>query len=51
MITKNITKFIVAIALTLAVTFGSGIVAEEIGVSVTPTVHACVSSGTSGGGC
>lgn len=52
MITKNITKIIVAVALTLAVTFGSGVVTEEIGLDVTSSVYAgpCTSGGN-GGGC
>lgn len=51
MISKNITKIIVAVALTLAVTFGSGVVADEIGFDVTPSVYAGQCSSTSGGGC
>lgn len=48
--TKNIKKLIVAVALTLAVTLGSGIVAEQIGLDVVPSVYAGPCS-TSGGGC
>ncbi|MEM7128020.1 MAG: hypothetical protein AAF702_16920 [Chloroflexota bacterium] len=50
MISKNITKIVVAVALTLAVTLGSGVVADEIGFEITPSVSAC-SGGTTGGGC
>ena len=53
--TKNITKFVVAVALTLAVTLGSGIAAEQFGYSVTPTAQAgpsfCPQTGSGGGGC
>ncbi|MBV7333013.1 hypothetical protein KFU94_33250 [Chloroflexi bacterium TSY] len=50
MISNNIQKLIVAVALTLALTVGSGVVAEEMGLEVAPQVFAC-SSGTTGGGC
>lgn len=50
MITKNLTKLMIAVALTLAVTLGSGIAAEEMGMSITPVVYACNASG-GGGGC
>ncbi|MEM7129818.1 MAG: hypothetical protein AAF702_26025 [Chloroflexota bacterium] len=50
MTTKNLAKFIVAVVLTLSVALGSGIVAEEIGVSVTPSLYACTGHG-GGGGC
>ena len=43
------TKFTVAVALTLAVTFGIGVVAEEIGLDITHSVYAG-NCGTSGGG-
>ena len=49
MITKNLTKLMIAVALTLAVTLGSGIAAEEMGISITPVVSACGHAG--GGGC
>lgn len=51
MITKNMIKVVVAVALTLAVTFGSGVVEQEIELDVTPSVYAgpCTTSG--GGGC
>ena len=52
MTTNNITKIIVAVALTLAVTFGSGIVEQEIGLDITQSVYAGDNCGTSsGGGC
>lgn len=50
MITKNITKLLFAILLTLFLTIGSGIVANQIGLSITPSAYACTGSG-SGGGC
>lgn len=45
----TITKFVLAVAFTLALTFGIGIVGEQIGFNMTPTANAC--SHTSGGGC
>lgn len=49
MMTKNIAKVAVAVALTLAMTFGGGVVEQEIGLDVTPSVYAG-NCGTSGGG-
>ncbi|MBV7330649.1 hypothetical protein KFU94_20870 [Chloroflexi bacterium TSY] len=49
--TKNIIKLFVAVALTLSVTFGSGVVADEIGLNATPSVSASSCSSNSGGGC
>ena len=51
MITRNMTKFVVAVALTLAITFGSGIVADELGLPTNSHVYACIHTGGSGGGC
>lgn len=51
MITKNITKLMIAVALTLAVTFGSGFVEQEIGLDITPSVYAGDCSSNGGGGC
>ena len=50
MFKKNVVKLIVAVALTLAVTVGSGVVAEQVGLSVVPQAHACVDQGSTGGG-
>ena len=47
---KQIAKIVVAVALTLAVTVGSGVVAEQVGFSVVSQAHACVSQGAGGGG-
>ena len=49
MITKNIAKLIVAVTLTIAMFTGTGVVAEQIGLSLTSVVQACTSAG--GGGC
>ena len=46
---QRITQVIVGLALLLAVLTGSGIVADSLGLLVTPTVHAC--GGGSGGEC
>ena len=48
-IKKNIAKFVVAVALTIATIAGSGVVAEQVGLDFTPGVHACSNGG--GGGC
>ncbi len=48
--TKQMTKLFFVVLLTLAATVGSGILAEQIGLSLTPAVYACSGSG-SGGGC
>ena len=48
-IKKNIAKFVVAVALTIATMIGSGVVAEQVGLDVTPSVYAC--GGANGGGC
>jgi hypothetical protein len=52
MIRKNLTKVVIAVALTLAVTLGSGVVGEQFGVELVPSVQAgkCSTSG-GGGGC
>lgn len=42
-------KLVLAVAFTLALTFGIGIVGDQIGFNVTPTANAC--SHTGGGGC
>ena len=49
MTTKNIKKLVVAVALTLAVAIGSGVVSEQAGLAITPSVQAC--GAQSGGGC
>lgn len=48
MIIKHIIKLFFSALLALFVTFGSGIVAAQIGFDMTPAVSAC--SGTGGGG-
>lgn len=47
---KNISKFVIAVALTLAVAIGSGVVGEQAGLAITPSVFAGDCSGTGGGG-
>ncbi|MEZ4677804.1 MAG: hypothetical protein R2932_26670 [Caldilineaceae bacterium] len=47
---KNIAKFVIAVALTLAVTFGSMALDVEVGLLNIPAVHACGNAG-GGGGC
>ncbi len=45
----NMKKLVLAVAFTLALAFGTGIVGEQFGFSITQTAHAC--SGSNGGGC
>lgn len=46
---KKITKLFFIALLALFATFGSGVVAEQIGLPLTPALYACGNSG--GGGC
>ncbi|MEM7126442.1 MAG: hypothetical protein AAF702_08965 [Chloroflexota bacterium] len=50
---KNLKKVVVAVALTLAVTFSAGVWEDVTGWSVVPSAEAsCVGSGShTGGGC
>ena len=47
---NKITKFMLAAALTIVMTLGSGVVAEEMGFSASPAVYACGNT-SAGGGC
>ena len=51
-VAHNAAKIVIAVALTLAVTVGSGMVGEQVGLDVIPSVYAgdCTGS-SSGGGC
>jgi len=51
MLKNRIIAAIVGLALLVAVTGSSGIVADSLGLVVTSQAHACQNSGTSGGGC
>ena len=51
MFTKNIARFVVAVALTIATIAGSGVVAEQVGLDVGPSVYASQCSTGGGGGC
>jgi len=51
MLRKRIIAVIVGIALMIAVTGVSGIVADSLGLSMTPPVSACDQGAGSGGGC
>lgn len=46
---KFLYKTLLALVLTLAVIFGSGVVMEKTGVALVPSAYACGAS--SGGGC
>ncbi len=50
MLKKRIFTAIAAIALMIAVTGASGVVADQLGFEMTPQAHACGSAG-SGGSC
>jgi hypothetical protein len=49
MFKKRLIAIITALALTVAVAGASGVVADSMGLSVTPQAHAC--GGNNGGGC
>ena len=51
MIRHTLIKVLFVLLLTIASTVGAGVVAEEMGMSVTPQVYACGSGGHNGGGC
>jgi len=49
MFKKRLIAIITALVLAVAIAGASGVVADSIGLSVTPQAHAC--GGNSGGGC
>ena len=54
MSTKTLQKVMLAVALTLAVAFGTGLGDKMFGLSMTPSAYACGGPGMtsgSGGGC
>jgi hypothetical protein len=51
MLKQRLIKVVVGLALLAAVAGSSGVVADSLGLSVTPQVHACNNVGSSGGGC
>lgn len=51
MLKKRLIAVAAGLALLLAVTGSSGIVADALGLSVTPQAHACNSPSSGGGGC
>lgn len=51
MLKKRILSVITGLALLAAVAGSTGIVADSLGLAVTPHVSACNSSGSAGGGC
>lgn len=51
MLKQRLIKFVVALALLAAAAGSTGIVADGLGVAITPVVHACSTSSSSGGGC
>ena len=50
MLKKRIYTIITAVALMIAVTGASGVVADQLGFEMTPAAHAC-SGGSGGGSC
>jgi hypothetical protein len=51
MLKKRIIAVVAGLALLAAIAGSAGIVADEMGLAVTSSAHACVASGSSGGGC
>ena len=51
MLKQRIFRIIVGLALLAIVAGSSGIVADSLGLAVTPQTHACQNGGSSGGGC
>ena len=51
MLKKQIISVVAGLALLVAVTGSTGIMADTFGLSVTPQAHACSSENGSGGGC
>ncbi|MEZ4869541.1 MAG: hypothetical protein R3C14_49915 [Caldilineaceae bacterium] len=49
--TKQITQLFFVIIVALAATFGSGIVAEQVGLDGAPSVYACSHTNGSSGNC
>lgn len=50
MLKKKLFAVLLGIAILVAASGGGGILADAVGLDLTPTVNACVSSGSSGGG-
>lgn len=48
---KQIIYWIIAATLLVAMTGGVGIVADQLGLSLTASAYACPASGGGGGGC
>ncbi len=48
---KNIVKVFVTLSLLVALTGGTGVVADAFGLNLMGQAHACNSQGSSGGGC
>ena len=51
MLKNYVAKIVIGFAFVVALTTGGGIVAEEMGMTITSEAHACESPGSSGGGC
>lgn len=51
MLKQRIFKFVVRLALLAAIAGSAGMVADGLGVSVTPGAYACQNPSSSGGGC
>ena len=51
MLKKRILTAITAVALMVAITGASGVVADQLGFEMTPAAHACSSGGGGGGNC
>lgn len=51
MLKQKLLKFVLALALMVAATGASSVVADSFGLSATPPAFACDKPGSSGGGC
>ena len=51
MLKKRLIAVVAGLALLAAVTGSSGIMADALGLAVTPQAYACNSGGSAGGGC
>jgi hypothetical protein len=51
MTTLKIKQTIATVFLAFTLTFGTGIIADQAGLNITPTTHACTVGQQSGGGC
>ena len=51
MLKKRLFAIVTAVALMVAITGASGVVADQLGFEATPSAYACSNGGGGGGGC